>query len=120
MLYEYKVKITGPGDNSVFSLGSIQVPLLELKLCQNYPNPFNPKTTIKFALPRESLVNLNIYDVRGRLVRSLISAKQMEATFHESVWDGKDLGGNAVSSGVYFYRLTADTKVLTKKMVLLK
>jgi len=90
-----------------------------LGLSQNYPNPFNPTTTISFTLPESSKVTLSIYDVEGRLVKTLLDETVGEG-YQERIWDGKDAGGNHAGSGVYFYRLTAGAKTLTKKMVLLK
>jgi hypothetical protein len=89
-------------------------------LFQNNPNPFNPMTTIKFDLARDSHVSLKIYDVAGRLVRSLAN-EQMAAGFGKQVvWNGLDNSGNRVSSGVYFYRLVAADFTATKKMVVMK
>ena len=88
-------------------------------LHQNVPNPFNPATTIRFDLPRAAYVRLNIYDVSGRLIRTLMDAK-MEPGIKEIAWDGKDSKGQETTSGVYFYRLTAGSFTATKKMVLLK
>ena len=83
------------------------------------PNPFNPTTTISFTLPERARVTLSIYDVEGRLVRTLLDEVVGEG-YQERIWNGRDAGGTPVSSGVYFYRLTAGGKTLTKKMVLLK
>jgi hypothetical protein len=85
----------------------------------NRPNPFTPLTTIPFTLPEKARVRLSIYTVEGRLVRTLVDEVVGEG-YQERVWDGKDGGGSQVGSGVYFYRLTAGNKTLTKKMVLLK
>jgi hypothetical protein len=98
---------------------SITVPSAALALHQNVPNPFNPSTTISFTLPERARVTLAIYDVGGRLVRTLVDDMVAEGK-QERVWDGKDASGSHVSSGVYFYSLTAGDKTLTKKMVLLK
>ncbi len=98
---------------------SITVPSAALALHQNRPNPFNPTTTISFVLPEKTRVTLAIYDVQGRLVRTLVSETIGEG-YQARVWDGRDANGNQVSSGVYFYRLTAGDKTPTKKMVLLK
>jgi hypothetical protein len=83
------------------------------------PNPFNPTTTVSFTLPEGAKVTLSIYDVEGKLVRTLVDETVAEG-YQEHVWDGKDASGSAVSSGVYFYRLTAGDRTLTKKMILLK
>jgi hypothetical protein len=86
---------------------------------QNYPNPFNPVTTIRFAVPEKGLVTLRVYDVSGRLVRTVIS-KDMPAGNHKVEWNGKNNGGESVASGVYFYRVSAGRHTATRKMVLLR
>ena len=82
------------------------------------PNPFNP-TTISFTLPERARVTLSIYDVQGRTVRTLVD-ETGSGGYQERVWDGRDAAGSPVSSGVYFYRLTAGNRTLTKKMVVLR
>ncbi len=94
-------------------------PAAVLTLAQNHPNPFNPQTMIAFTLPRPQMVSLNVYDVQGRLVRTLMHG-EMIAGRHEVVWEGRDEGGNGVASGTYFYRLQADNGSLVRKMLLLK
>jgi hypothetical protein len=86
---------------------------------QNYPNPFNPKTEISYHIPQDEAVSLNVYDVSGRLVRTLVDGNKVFGP-HSVVWDGKDNVGRQVSSGVYFYRLWAGDFVKTRRMVLLK
>ena len=92
-------------------------------LSQNYPNPFNPETQINFALPEPASVALNIYDVNGHLVRTLVSGLQTTGT-HLVSWDGRDNSGARVVSGVYFYYFKAigvkQSFSQTKKMVLMK
>jgi hypothetical protein len=88
-------------------------------LSQNYPNPFNPSTTISFTLPQRMTARLAIYNVEGKLVQTLLDGS-LEEGYREVPWDGKDTRGGEVSSGVYFYRLTAGDRTLTKKMILLK
>jgi len=88
-------------------------------LSQNHPNPFNPSTTIAFGLDEPADVSLVIYDAAGRLVRTLVD-RRYEAGRFEEVWDGRDVSGTAVASGVYFYRLEAGPFSRTRKMVLLK
>ena len=81
---------------------------------QNYPNPFNASTTIRYALPEESEVTIEIYDILGRKIETLVSNEQ-PAGSHTVVWETKD-----VSSGVYFYRIEAGEYSQTQKCVLLK
>jgi len=89
-------------------------------LLQNYPNPFNPSTTIGFSVPQSGPALLEIYDVTGRHVRTLISG-QVAAGHHTVQWDGKDERGSSVGSGVYFYRLRSGANsVASMKMLLLK
>jgi len=89
-----------------------------LILGQNYPNPFNPSTTIAFSLHYDSHVRLEIYDAAGRRVRTLID-ETLPASRHEVGWDGRDDSGSHVSSGVYFYSITARGGRATRKMILL-
>ncbi|PIS28886.1 MAG: hypothetical protein COT43_05315 [Candidatus Marinimicrobia bacterium CG08_land_8_20_14_0_20_45_22] len=84
---------------------------------QNYPNPFNPETTIRFDLPENSYVRLEIYNLLGHRVATLIDCRQT-AGHYTLNWNGKDLQSNNVASGIYFYKLTAGDLVHVKKMVL--
>jgi len=74
---------------------------------------------ISFTLPRDGHVRLEIYDIRGRLVRRLFDGV-MQAGFKELIWDGRDERGREVSSGIYFYCLKTEKGVLSRKMVLLR
>ncbi len=102
-------------------------PSLELPrawaLAQNYPNPFNPSTTISFDVPgtagRKQLVNLTVYDIRGRRVRILVDS-DLEPGTHKIHWDGRDDHGEPVSSGIYLYTLKNGDETHTRKMILLK
>jgi hypothetical protein len=91
------------------------------ELFQNHPNPFNPTTTIAFSLPGPgpTTANLSIYNVLGKRVATLADG-ELSSGFKSYTWSGKDMRGNPVSSGVYFYRLTTGSQTITKKMVLLK
>jgi len=86
---------------------------------QNYPNPFNPSTTIAYSIPHRSHVMLSIHDALGRLVAVLADETQ-EAGTHARVWNGLDLKGRSVASGVYFYRLNSGDASLTRRMLLAK
>lgn len=89
---------------------------------QNYPNPFQRMTSIKFGIPmrnKDDYARLVVYDVTGRLTRTLISGK-LEPGYYHINWNGKDECGREVTSGVYFYRLSVGSKRMTKKMVYLK
>jgi hypothetical protein len=89
------------------------------KLAQNYPNPFNPSTTIAYAVPSRSHVSLSIFNTLGQKVRSLVDRDAIPGGY-SVMWDGRDGAGSQVASGMYFYRLTVNGVVATKKMVLLK
>ncbi len=88
-------------------------------LAQNIPNPFNPVTAIRFDVPHKSRVRIEVYDVSGRLVKTLTDAI-FEQGHHELVWDGKDASNRAAVSGIYFCRLDAPGFSSTMKMVLLR
>jgi hypothetical protein len=84
------------------------------RLAPNYPNPFNPSTTIGYAVPTRSAVELTVHNTLGQLVRELASG-EVEAGHHEVTFDAAGL-----SSGVYFYRLKAGNTILTRKMLLVR
>ncbi len=88
-------------------------------LKQNYPNPFNPETIISFNMPIAGKVELNVYNVKGQLVNTLVKGN-VPAGDHSYVWKGQDLNGNNVSSGLYFYKLSSPNNTEMKKMVLMK
>ena len=89
----------------------------EIRLTQNAPNPFNPSTTIRFALPEEGHVQIGIYDLTGRYVRTLID-RTVSAGNHAVRWDGRDSTGRTAASGVYIYRLTTHRGTQTRRMLL--
>jgi hypothetical protein len=91
----------------------------QLALHQNHPNPFNPSTSIRFDLPETAHVKLRIYDVGGRLVRSLVD-ESLLPEFYALTWDGRDEQSREVGSGVYFYRLDVGDRVLTRRLVLIR
>jgi hypothetical protein len=91
----------------------------EFALDQNYPNPFNPSTVIRFALPQEEFVRLDVYDITGSLVKTLVD-QTLRAGTMEVTWDGSNRTGAKVASGVYLYRLQAGDFTSIKKMVMLK
>jgi hypothetical protein len=89
-------------------------------LGQNYPNPFNPTTTIEFDLPKSSSVTLEVFNVSGARMRSLLKGESIAAGSHTMMWDGRDASGRVVPSGVYMYRITAGDFTAWHKMTLLK
>jgi len=88
-------------------------------LAQNYPNPFNPSTSISYGLPSDSHVKLEVFNLLGQKVRTLIDGPQ-NAGYKTVVWDGRDAFGKSVASGVYFYRLNAGEHQDTRKMLMVK
>jgi len=88
-------------------------------LYNSYPNPFNPVTTLHYDLPENALVNITIYDIMGRVVRTLINTQQ-NAGFKSIQWNATDDAGSPLSAGLYLYKLQAGNFVQTRKMVLLK
>ena len=91
----------------------------DFSLSQNFPNPFNPETTINFFLPISSDIILNIYNIRGQLIRKLVSG-QLNAGEHLQIWDGRNDIGIIVSSGIYFARLKAGKFTAIRRMTFLK
>jgi hypothetical protein len=89
------------------------------RLYQNRPNPFNPTTEIRFSLAQTSKVEVAIYDVNGRLIKTLVDGKE-EAGLHSVVWDGTNDSGNKVGSGVYWSRMKTEKFTSNKQMVILK
>lgn len=92
----------------------------EFALGQNYPNPFNPTTTIEFDLPKSSSVTLEVFNVSGARVRSLLKGESISAGSHLMAWDPRDDSGRLLPSGVYMYRIIAGDFTAWKKMTLLK
>lgn len=124
----YDTSYNGGGDAFVTkiaddgtSVDEINSPTLPdgFKLGQNYPNPFNPQTQFECSLPHASHVKVEIFNVLGQQVVTLVD-KRLPAGSYRVTWDGKDYIGQEVSSGVYLYRLTADEYVRSRKMLLLK
>ncbi len=89
-------------------------------LSQNYPNPFNPSTRIKFSLPQTEKVKLEVYDIQGNLIRSLVDYELYQPGNYEVTWDGSDNHGSRVASGIYFTKMQAGKFAQTKKMNLVK
>ena len=92
---------------------------LPTSLGECWPNPFNASTKIRYSLAGSFPTTLEVFDVLGRQVQTLVDEFQ-PAGIHEVIWDGTDAHGRSVASGMYFYRLRARQNVDSKKMVLLK
>ena len=90
-----------------------------IELSQNHPNPFNPSTHIVFGIPNNSHVTLDVFNILGQRVTTLVNGMR-EAGTYEVKWDSRNDSGNLVSGGIYFYRLRAGDVHVTKKMLLLK
>jgi hypothetical protein len=88
-------------------------------LSSNYPNPFNPSTTISYGLPADADVRVEIYNLLGQNVRTLVDEHQ-SAGYKAVIWDGRDNSGSSVSTGVYFYRIEAGKFQASRKMLLIK
>jgi hypothetical protein len=86
---------------------------------RNYPNPFNPSTTISFTAKASGMAKLNIYNLKGQLVKSLVD-EALKSGDHKLVWDGKDSEGNLVGSGIYFYHLEMGNFKRINKMLMMK
>lgn len=99
---------------------NVQTTPTEFALLQNFPNPFNPETTIGYELAESADVTLQIYNVVGQVVRTLIAAEPQAAGRYQMRWDGMDDRGVSVSSGVYFYRISAGEFQTVRKLMLLK
>ncbi|RKY75118.1 hypothetical protein DRQ12_12425, partial [candidate division KSB1 bacterium] len=120
----YLIKTDANGLTSVEEKRPISIPD-NFHLTQNFPNPFNSSTTVVYSIPKTTNVELSIYDICGRLIRSLVRGKA-SAGIYSVRWDGKDNSGKEVGSGVYLYRLRAGQGkgqgdfVRVRKMVLVR
>ena len=92
----------------------------KFNLSQNYPNPFNPATTIGFDIVRLSKVSLEIYNILGQRITTLINHRIYDTGSHEIIWDGTNDSGMAVSSGLYFYLIRTENFAKSKKMILIR
>jgi len=105
-------------NNTLLSIDSGIIPEV-FALHQNYPNPFNPVTSLRYDLPEDGFVNITIYDMMGRIVRSLVNSKQA-AGYHSIKWNATNNKNEPVSAGLYLYTIQAGEFRKTRKMVLLK
>lgn len=124
IIFEDNATIGCPTDtymliSSSTGIGRSENILNELRLDQNFPNPFNPMTNIRFSLQDAGDVQINIYNIKGQQIRTLID-KKLNAGNHCVFWDGTDDIGNLVSSGIYFYKMSMDNYSETRKMILEK
>jgi hypothetical protein len=104
------------------TLTDVEIPeaeVLRTSLQANFPNPFNPQTRIEFTLAAPCPVRLDVFDAKGQLVRTLVDETR-PAGRHGETWDGTDLAGRRMASGLYFYRLRAGDYESVKKMTIVK
>lgn len=129
---DYKIKISSLTNTSVYDFSNDNFTITDFvgnednqatptitALHEVYPNPFKTNTTIKYSVKQAGNLSLEIYDVKGRLIRQLIHTNTQSGSF-SAVWDGLDNYGVGVNSGVYFIQMKTDTYSFVRKMVLLK
>jgi hypothetical protein len=110
---------------TIFSVGIINSvsnnseTIKSFSLSQNYPNPFNPSTIINYRVSGSALVNITVYNILGKSITTLVNEDKTPGEY-STVWNGKDINGNEVPSGIYFYSIRNGNFALVKKMVLLK
>jgi hypothetical protein len=115
----YVIKVQARSGSAVFTVEDTLVYAVTYFLGPALPNPSRGSRVISYGLPVESPVSLKVYDLSGRLVRILVFSTE-KAGYHKVSWDGRAEGGRGVSTGVYFYRLTAGSFSATRKLVVLK
>jgi hypothetical protein len=117
----YVYQVAASEGEVIHTTDAIYVPVTQGSLSQNYPNPFNPTTTISYLVPDGAVqrVRLVVYDVSGARVRTLVDREQPGGSYTVE-WDGRNDHGQAVGSGMYFYRLVEREYTQTMKMLLLK
>ncbi len=114
-----KVYFVNVKPDDIKDLEKLQNALKTFSLLQNYPNPFNPSTTIEYTLPNSGNVELKIFDINGKLVRTLENSFK-ETGYHKTVWDSKNEAGQTVSSGAYIYQVRTGATAISKKMIFIK
>ena len=112
----YMQKLSTAGFTPIYDQN---IPQKSLTLYQNYPNPFNPSTSIAFTLKNTDRVKLAVYNVKGQKVVDLAD-NVLEQGNHTITWNGKDMNGKNVGSGIYYYQIKAGQYTETRKMLLMK
>ncbi len=105
--------------NNLIANNEQSVPDIAAISMTNFPNPFNPETTVSFNVPEEMNASVTVYNIRGQKIATLFNGRA-EAGANSVVWNGTDESGKKVSSGIYFYKLTAGNQTQLKKMVMVK
>ncbi|MBW6516024.1 MAG: T9SS type A sorting domain-containing protein [Candidatus Cloacimonetes bacterium] len=113
------IRFTTSAPDEYYSTDDLINPNLGLTLFQNYPNPFNPETVIEFSLPNRSFVTLDVYNILGQKVKTLVD-RELDFGLHRFVWNGTDHSGKSVGSGVYLYRLSTPDETEVRRMILIK
>ena len=121
---EYLYKTGGTINSYQISLPELdthweRTQFVEFTISQNYPNPFNPTTTLKYDLPEDAMVNITIYDMMGRRIKTLVNGPK-SAGYRLVIWDATNDYGRPVSAGIYLYQIQVGEFTQTKKMVLFK
>ncbi|MCD6102118.1 MAG: T9SS type A sorting domain-containing protein, partial [Candidatus Cloacimonetes bacterium] len=96
-----------------------ELPITNYEIISVYPNPFTHNTNISFSIKNSNNIQLDIYNIKGQRIKTLVS-ELMKVGNHEIEWDGRNDYGKPVANGIYFYKLSTDTKSITKKMILLR
>ncbi len=121
---EYSMDSSGDLYFAAIDIGSLsneqnQIPNVNPLEVSNYPNPFNPQTTIKYNLPENGNVTLEVFNLKGQKVKTLVNQTQKSGE-HSIIWDGKDDNARNLTSGIYFYKIKQGKFTSTKKMILMK
>ena len=120
---QYKIddiqRIDFSGITSIKDAEKIEHVIKSFKLLHNYPNPFNPSTTIEYEILKSGNVEISVYDLSGRLVKTLLNKSQQKGDYKVE-WDATNQSEQKVSSGFYVYSIKFDNVVLSKKMILMK
>jgi len=112
-------KITFSDITSVGDSKHLQNVIETLMLFQNYPNPFNLTTTIEYCIPKAGRVDINIFNIKGQIVRQLSEGYQIAGNY-KIIWDGNNKQGNTLASGVYIYQVKFEKSICCKRMIYIK
>jgi len=111
-------KITFKGFTNIKKTKEYSHLINKFNLLQNHPNPFNTNTIIEYKIQKSGFVNLKIYDINGKLVKTF--SQNCQAGLNKTIWDGKNSGGDLVASGIYLYQVIFENSIFAKRMILLK